>query len=116
MSEVANPGGRIRAILNKEYEERAYFYRKPFEIREGEMKEKLVNFDLLPLGARMRYQGSKTIWVVLSKYRENTDTEPMSGLLVEFTEELSSRGSTVTHFGGMGDCPEMVYHVTGGIE
>ena len=116
MSEVANPGGRIRAILNKEYEERAYFYRKPFEIREDEMKEKLVNFDLLPLGARIRYQGSKTIWVVLNKYREKTDTEPMSGLLVEFTEELKSRRSMVTHFGGMDDCPEMVYHVTGGIE
>lgn len=76
------------------------------------MKETLINFDDVPLGGRIRYKGSKSVYAVVSKYRVHTNTEPMCGTLVEYTGDIGVRQSMVSHLAWEEGCDEMVYFIT----
>ena len=71
---------------------------------------KLVNFDDVPLGGKIKYQWDElgSPYVVIRKYRVNDDTEPMSGTLVRYTGEIGVRQSLVSHIAGEGGCDEEV--------
>lgn len=76
--------------------------------------ESLVPFEIIPLGARMKYPGSDQVWTVLSKFRDNHDDERLSGTLAEWQPNMASLDywpgqKIVSHL--IADCPEMVIFV-----
>ena len=72
------------------------------------MNSELVNFDDIPLGGKFRYPSDKKVWVIVSKYRNCVDNEPMSGTIIEYTGELGITQSICFHFGEDEGCPQMV--------
>ena len=74
-------------------------------------EEPLMKFDDLPLGTRFRYPDGDKVWVILKKWREISDDEPMHGRIAEWRDDATELGkwpgqSICSHVPG--ECPEMV--------
>ena len=71
----------------------------------------LVSFSEIPIGHRMRYPGTESVWTIVEKRRYETNDEPMSGTIAEYVKDSMQRPSMCSHMGGSEDCPDMVIMV-----
>lgn len=75
--------------------------------------EQVISFADIPLGGRFRYPDSDRVWVVIEKHRVGSNTEPMSGIVAEYTPTSAKLQSICSHIGGHEDCPDEVIYLGG---